>query len=135
MFVVALILFLLAAVAVVTGVLGWTGALPRNHYFGVHTEEALRTDEVFRIANRVAAPTSAAAGLLLACAGAVVAVAPVVPALSVTAGALLIAMFTIGAGASVAAKSIAGMAPAPEIGDCGNACASCSLRSTCDTTN
>ncbi|RMI33985.1 SdpI family protein [Nocardia stercoris] len=135
MFVVALILFVLAAVAVVTGVLGWTGKLPRNRFFGVHTEEALRTDEVFRIANRVAAPTSAAAGLLLACAAAVVAVAPVIPALSVTAGALLIALFTIGAGAGVAAKSIAGLAPAPEIGGCGSACASCTLRSACDTAN
>uniref|UniRef100_UPI0024556086 SdpI family protein n=1 Tax=Nocardia cyriacigeorgica TaxID=135487 RepID=UPI0024556086 len=69
MVVVPIILFLLAAVALAIGVLGLAGKLPRNRFVGVHTDEALSNDEVFRVANRVAAPTSLAAGALLFCGG------------------------------------------------------------------
>ncbi|WP_280183852.1 SdpI family protein, partial [Nocardia cyriacigeorgica] len=69
MVVVPIILFLLAAVALAIGVLGLAGKLPRNRFVGVHTDEALSNDEVFRVANRVAAPTSLAAGALLYCGG------------------------------------------------------------------
>ncbi|WP_342760913.1 SdpI family protein [Nocardia terpenica] len=134
-FVVALFLFVLAAVAVVTGALGLTGALPRNRFFGVHTEEALRTEETFRIANRVAAPTSIAAGVLLAGGGLIALVAGAIVGLAVAAVVLVIALFTLGAGANAAAGSIAGMAPAPEVGGCGHACGACSLRDACQPAN
>ncbi len=134
-FVVALILFVLAAVAVVTGVLGLIGALPRNRFFGVHTEEALRTPEAFRVANRVAAPTSVGAGVLLA-AGAVGALAaPVVVGIVAAVLTAVIALFALGAGANAAGQSVAGSAPAPEIGDCGHACGACALRDACQPAN
>jgi uncharacterized membrane protein len=134
-FVVALILFVLAAVAVVTGLLGLTGFLPRNRFFGVHTEAALRTDEIFRIANRVAAPTSVGAGLLLAAAGVIALVAGVIPGVVAAVPAAVIALFTLGAGAHAAERSIAGLAPAPEVGGCGQACGACALRDICQPAN
>ncbi|MBF5000585.1 SdpI family protein [Nocardia sp. BSTN01] len=130
MFVVALLLFLLAAVAVVTGVLGLTGTLPPNRFFGVHTEEALRTEEAYRLANRVAGPTSVGAGLLLAAAGAIALVATVWVGLAAAAVALVVALFTLGAGVNAANEAIAGLAPA-EVGGCGSSCGACSLRDAC----
>ncbi|MBF6244957.1 MULTISPECIES: SdpI family protein [Nocardia] len=134
MFVVALLLFLPAAVAVVTGVLGLTGTLPPNRFFGVHTEEALRTEEAYRVANRVAGPTSVGAGLLLAAAGAIALVAPVWVGLAAAAVALVVALFTLGAGVNAANDAIAGLAPA-EVGGCGNSCGACSLRDACQPAN
>jgi uncharacterized membrane protein len=133
-FVVALLLFLLAAVALVTGVLGLTGTLPPNRFFGVHTEEALRTEEAYRVANRVAGPTSVGAGLLLAAAGAIALVAPVWVGLAAAAVALVVALFTLGAGVNAANDAIAGLAPA-EVGGCGNSCGACSLRDACQPAN
>ncbi|WP_068002546.1 SdpI family protein [Nocardia pseudobrasiliensis] len=135
MFVVALILFVLAAVAVVTGVLGLTGSLPPNRFVGVHTEEALRTEETFRVANRVAAPTSIGAGVLLAAGGLVTLVAGGVLGMVVAVVVAVIALFTLGAGANAAGRSIVGLAPAPEVGGCGNACGACSLRDACQPAN
>jgi len=133
--VVALILFVLAAVAVVTGALGLIGALPPNRFVGVHTGEALATPETFRIANRVAAPTSVGAGVLLAAGGTIALLAGGIAGIVAAALAAVIALFTLGAGANAAGQSIAGMAPAPEVGGCGNACGACSLRDACQPAN
>ncbi|MGW4355938.1 SdpI family protein [Nocardia sp. NPDC004582] len=133
MFFVALILFVLAAVAVVTGVLGLTGTLPGNRYFGVHSDAALKTEEAFKLANKVAGPTSIVAGLLLAAAGAVALVSGGVPALVLAVIAVVIALFTMGAGAAAAEKAIANAFPEEKVGGCGSACGGCSLRDTCET--
>ncbi len=133
-FVVALILFLLAAVAVVTGVLGLSGTLPPNRFFGVHTEDAVRTEETYRVANRVAGPTSIGAGLLLAAAGAIALVAGIWVGVVATVVALVIALFTLGAGVNAATEAIAGLVPA-ETGGCGSSCGSCSLRDACQPAN
>ncbi|MBF6176216.1 SdpI family protein [Nocardia blacklockiae] len=130
MFVVALFLFVLAAVAVVTGVLGLTGSLPPNRFFGVHTEDALRSEESFRIANRVAAPTSFGAGVLLAAGGVIALFAGAVVGIIGAAVAALIAVFVLGAGVNAAAGAIAGLAP-EQVGGCGAACGACSLRDAC----
>jgi uncharacterized membrane protein len=129
--VVALVLFVLAIVAIATGVLGLTGKLPRNRFVGVHTDAALYDDETFRIANRVAAPTSVAAGALLFAGGLVAVAAATVPALIVAAGTAVVALFTLGAGANAAAQSVAGLVPAEEVGGCGQSCGACSLRDAC----
>ncbi|WP_232236071.1 SdpI family protein [Nocardia sp. BMG51109] len=128
-FVLALILFVLAVVAVVTGVLGLTGSLPRNRFFGVHTEAALRTDETFRVANRVAAPTSFGAGVLLAAGGMIALLAGGIVGLIGALLAAVIALFVLGAGANAGAGAIAGLASAS--GGCGQACGACSLRDAC----
>ncbi|MGV9412203.1 SdpI family protein [Nocardia sp. NPDC003693] len=132
MAVVALILFALSVVAVVTGVLGWTGTMPPNRIFGVHSDEAIKSEENYRLANRIAAPTSVAAGFLLAASGAVVLVAGGIAAIGVAAVAVIIALFTLGAGANAANNALAALAPAEEPGGCGSACGSCSLRDACE---
>ncbi len=135
MFVVALALFVLALVAIATGVLGLTGRLPRNRFVGVHTDAALHDDETFRIANRVAAPTSVAAGALLFAGGLVALAAGGFPALIVAAVTAMVALFTLGAGANAAARTVEDLVPVQEIGGCGSACGACSLRDACTPTN
>lgn len=134
MFVVALVLFALAFVAIATGVLGLTGRLPRNRVVGVHTDDALSTDETFRIANRVAAPTSVAAGFLLFAGGLIAFAANWAVALGVAAATMVIALFTLGAGVNAAGRAIAGLVPA-DTGGCGGSCGACSLREACAPTN
>ncbi|MFI6362929.1 SdpI family protein [Nocardia sp. NPDC050630] len=135
MFVVALALFVLAMVAIATGVLGLTGRLPRNRFVGVHTEAALHDEETFRIANRVAAPTSVAAGALLFAGGLVALAAGGFPALIVAVVTATVALFTLGAGANAAARAVESLVPAQEIGGCGSSCGACSLRDACAPTN
>ncbi|MEU5759534.1 SdpI family protein [Nocardia sp. NPDC047648] len=135
MFVVALVLFALAVVAVTTGALGLTGRLPRNRFFGVHTEAALSTGETFRVANRVAAPTSIAAGALLFAGGLVALVAGGFVALVIAACTAVVALFTLGAGANAAAQAADAIAPPPETSGCGSSCGACSLRDACQPAN
>ncbi|WP_406267960.1 SdpI family protein [Nocardia sp. NBC_00881] len=131
MFVVALILFVPAVVAITTGALGLTGRLPRNRFVGVHTEAVLSNDESFRLANRVAAPTSLAAGALLFAGGLVALAASGIVALLVAAVAAAVALFTLGAGATAAAQAADAIAPPVEVGGCGSSCGACSLRDAC----
>ncbi|MEU7630200.1 SdpI family protein [Nocardia sp. NPDC049220] len=132
MFVVALFLFVLAVVAGTTGALGLTGRLPRNRFVGVHTEAALSNDETFRVANRIAAPTSLAAGALLFAGGLVVLAASGIVALLVALSVAVVALFTLGAGANAAAQRADVLAPpAAEVGGCGSSCGACSLREAC----
>ncbi|WP_069161370.1 SdpI family protein [Nocardia altamirensis] len=131
MFVVALLLFVLALVAVTTGALGMIGRLPRNRFVGVHTEAALSDAETFRVANRIAAPTSLAAGALLFAGGLVALAASGLVSILVAAGAGIIALFTLGAGANAAASTAEALAPPAEVGGCGSACGACSLRDAC----
>ncbi|MQY23482.1 SdpI family protein [Nocardia macrotermitis] len=133
--VVALILFVLAAVAVVTGVLGLTGALPPNRYFGVHTQEAIQNEEAYLLANKVAGPTSIGAGLLLIAGGVVALLAGPIAGILAAVVAAVIALFTLGAGVNAAGQAIARLAPATEVGSCGSACGSCSLRDACQPAN
>ncbi|WP_063045747.1 SdpI family protein [Nocardia pseudovaccinii] len=135
MFVVALTLFVLAMVAIATGVLGLTGRLPRNRFVGVHTEAALHDEETFRIANRVAAPTSVAAGALLFAGGLVALAAGGFPALIVAVVTAMVALFTLGAGANAAARAVEELVPVQEIGGCGSSCGACSLREACAPTD
>ncbi|WP_280206581.1 SdpI family protein [Nocardia cyriacigeorgica] len=130
MVVVPIILFLLAAVALAIGVLGLAGKLPRNRFVGVHTDEALSNDEVFRVANRVAAPTSLAAGALLFCGGLVTLAAGGFAVVLIALGVAIIALFTLGAGATAGAPAPAAHAPPPAPRRSGNNSGACSQRAT-----
>lgn len=132
MLVVAILLFVLALVALTTGVLGFFGRLPGNRYIGVHTEAALRDETAFRTANRIAAPTSVISGALLAAGGLVVLAATTLTGILVTVGVLVIALFTLGAGANAGARAAEAIAPPPETGGCGGSCGGCSLKNTCE---
>ncbi|WP_028478345.1 SdpI family protein [Nocardia sp. CNY236] len=131
MVVVASVLLVLALVAVVTGALGLAGRLPRNRFFGVHTEAALSNDEAFRVANRVAAPTSIGAGALLFAGGLVVMAAGGVAAVVLATAAAVVALFALGAGANAAAQVAAAVAGPTEDTGCGQSCGACSLRTVC----
>ncbi|WP_328711462.1 SdpI family protein [Nocardia salmonicida] len=135
MVVVALLLFALAAVAMATGVLGLLGKLPRNRFLGVTTEAALHSDDNFRIANRIAAPTSVGAGALLFAGGLVVLGAGGFAGLGVAALVAVIAVFTLGAGANAAARTVEPLMPPAPVGGCGSSCGGCSIRDTCAPAN
>lgn len=62
---VAVLLFALAGLWATVGVRGLRGSLPRNRRFGVRTDETMRSDEAFRVANRVAAPGTIGASVIL----------------------------------------------------------------------
>ncbi|MEU1525253.1 SdpI family protein [Nocardia rhamnosiphila] len=133
MFVVAILLFVLAVVALTTGVLGLIGRLPGNRYIGVHTEAALRDESAFRAANRVAAPTLIISAALLSAGGLVVMAAGGFTGVLVAVGVLVIALFTLGAGANAGARAAEAIAPAPEpAGGCGGSCGGCSLKEMCE---
>ena len=128
--IVAVILFVLAVAVAVVGVAGLTGRLPRNRFAGIRTPDAMRDDDSFALANKVAGPTMLAAGLIFGIGGiAVIALGGAFALLAVVV-AVIGALFTAGAGASLATKSAAAI---PETGGCGHACASCSLRDACQS--
>ncbi|MGW0038046.1 SdpI family protein [Gordonia sp. NPDC003376] len=63
--VVAVCVFALALVWVVVGVAGLRGTLRRNRWLGVRSTETLQSDEAFVAANRVAAPGTLGAAVIL----------------------------------------------------------------------
>ncbi|WP_328389357.1 SdpI family protein [Nocardia sp. NBC_00416] len=133
MFFVAILLFVLAVVALTTGVLGLIGRLPGNRYLGVHTEAALRDEAAFRAANRVAAPALIAGAALLSAGGLVVLAAGGFTGGLVAVGVLVIALFTIGSGATAGARAAEAVAPPePATGGCGGSCGGCSLKDICE---
>lgn len=67
--VVAVCVFALALMWVVIGIAGLRGVLRRNRFFGVRTPQTLSSDEAFRLANRVAAPGTIGAGVILVAGG------------------------------------------------------------------
>lgn len=131
MLIVSIVMFVLALVVGIVAVASLAGRLPRNRFAGVRTAEAMRDDETFVLANRVAGPTTAAAALVLAIGGfgglalgGVIGIAAVVVALAA-------AMFIAAAGGSIGARAAAA-APVPAAEDgCGHACTSCSLKDAC----
>ena len=65
MIVPAVILILLGLVLIVVAVASWRGRLPRNILAGVRTPTTMRSDQAFKVANKVAAPLTAAGGGVL----------------------------------------------------------------------
>ena len=70
---------LLLALAVASGVMargGFSGTLARTGRLGVHTPPAMASDEAFRVANRVAAPVTAGAGVVTGVVGVLILTLP-----------------------------------------------------------
>jgi uncharacterized membrane protein len=123
---VAVVFVLVGVSFVVIGVLGLRGSLRRNRYFGVRTPAALRSDEAFTLANRVA-------GLPTLVAGAV-GVLGSVTSLALSTAIIPLAVGTVGMFAIVLAGAVAGhraaeALPEPELpaGCAGCACGGCGL--------
>lgn len=105
MIVLSVLLFILGAAVLVTGVLAVTGKLPGNRWVGLRVPEARKNREMWITGHRIAGPTWTGAGLALIAAGAV----------SLQGGwlwlitALLVvgALFLFGMGAALAAQTLA----------------------------
>ncbi|MGC4934430.1 SdpI family protein [Gordonia sp. DT30] len=67
--VVAVCVFVLALVWAAVGVAGLRGTLRRNRWLGVRSTETLASEEAFRLANRVAAPGTLGAAVILVAGG------------------------------------------------------------------
>ncbi len=93
----------LALVAV--AVRGWQGRLARGSIAGVRTATTMRSDEAFRIANKVAAPLAAAGGAVMVVGGVLGAALPIRaggPTVLVAAGVAVV-LIVIGAAQGVRA--------------------------------
>jgi uncharacterized membrane protein len=61
----AVLLILAGLVLIVVAVASWQERLPRNVLAGVRTPTTMRSDQAFKVANKVAAPLTAAGGAVL----------------------------------------------------------------------
>ena len=108
------------------GFLGWRGRLRRDGRIGVRTPDALRSEEAFALANRVAGPPALAAGLISVLAGVAALFVPtllgvVVLAVVGLAGAVLI----VRGGGALAQRAAAAIPAPPAPAGCGGcACGS-----------
>ncbi|AHD22100.1 MULTISPECIES: SdpI family protein [Rhodococcus] len=133
MLIVAVLLFVLALVVGAVGVAALTGKLPRNRWAGVRTPDALRDDEAFALANKVAAPSMLGSAVLLALGGVASLTLPTVAGIIAVVVTVVAALITAGAGGSVAARVAAATKP-EETSGCGTSCGACSLRGACEPT-
>jgi uncharacterized membrane protein len=96
-------------VVIGVGIRGWQERLPRNFIAGVRTPATMRSDEAFRIANKVAAPLEVAGGAVMVAGGALATVLPVRASKStlLATASVAVALLMIGAaqGASAAARA------------------------------
>jgi uncharacterized membrane protein len=69
----AVLVIVLGLVLIVVAVASWQGRLPRNILAGVRTPSTMRSDQAFKVANKVAAPLTAAGGAVLVLGGALAA--------------------------------------------------------------
>ncbi|NKQ53269.1 SdpI family protein [Amycolatopsis sp. K13G38] len=129
MFVLALLPIVLGVVVGWGGLLGWREKLPRDRGAGVRTPATLRSDEAFRIANKVAGLptiTAGAVGVVAGVAGLVMPGTAGVVIATVVGLAGIIALVLAG-GLLGHRAALAVPAPAPVPAGCsGCACGGCS---------
>ncbi|MCK7637174.1 SdpI family protein [Corynebacterium pygosceleis] len=65
MIAISVVLFLLALILLITGVLGWAGKLPGNPVLGIHVAEVRKSEDVWVLAHRAAGPLWIAGGVLM----------------------------------------------------------------------
>lgn len=161
--VVAVLLLALAGLWAVVGVRGLRGSLERNRWFGVRADETMRSEEAFRVANRVAAPGMLGSSAILAL-GAVASLAVDSAWWILFAGvALVAALVIVGLVSGLAVRAAAtvpveeagcsccsgheegaghehtptgGETPSDPAADCGtSSCGACSLKGICSGEN
>lgn len=129
--IVSVVLFVLALVVGAVAALSLLGRLPRNRFAGVRSPEAMRDDETFVLANRVAGPTTAASALVLAIGGVAALALNGIAAVVGVVVALAAALFIAAAGGSIGARAAAAVPAPAEADGCGQSCISCSLKDAC----
>jgi predicted permease len=127
-FVVALIPIVLGVVVGWGGLLGWFERLPRGRGAGVRTAATMRSDEAFRVANKVAGLPTVVAGVVGVLAGLAGLFMPGTagPILASVIG--LVGMFVLVAGGGLLGHRAAEAVPVLVPASCaGCACGGCSL--------
>ncbi|MEJ6550184.1 MULTISPECIES: SdpI family protein [unclassified Corynebacterium] len=105
MIVLSILLFILGAAVLVTGVLAVTAKLPGNRWVGLRIPEVRKNREMWDTGHRIAGPTWTGAGVALLAAGLVSLQGGWLWAIS---GLLVVgALFLIGMGAALAAQTLA----------------------------
>jgi SdpI/YfhL protein family len=115
------------------GLLGWREKLPRERGAGVRTAATLRSDEAFRVANKVAGLPTIMAGTVGVLAGVAGLLMPGTAGLITAAVVGLIGMFALVTAGGLlghrAAATVPAPAPAPAPSGCsGCACGGCALQ-------
>ena len=128
MFVLALIPILLGVVVGWGGLLGWREKLPRDRGAGVRTTATLRSDEAFRIANKVAGLPTITAGAVGIFAGVAGLAMPSTAGIVIAAVVGLIGIVVLVAAGGLLGHRAALSVPTPVPAGCsGCACGGCSV--------
>lgn len=151
---VAVLLFVLAGLWAVVGIRGLRGTLPRNRWIGVRSTETMRSDEAFRIANRIAGPGTLGASVILTLGAIATLAVPGGWALAFGLVALVAALVVVGLVSGIGVRAAAAVPaddegcsccsggdahghaadenPSDPAADCGtSSCGACSLRGVC----
>jgi hypothetical protein len=121
-----LVLLVLGVPLGVVGTLGWRQRLARGGRLGVRTPAALRSDDAFRLANRVAGPPVLVAGVVAVLGGIAAFGLPNTVGSVVAAGIGLIGAVVIARAGGVVGDRAAGALPKPVPPQCaGCACGGC----------
>lgn len=125
---VALIPIVLGVVVGWGGMLGWRERLPRSRGAGVRTAATMRSDEAFRIANKVAGLPTVVAGLVGVLAGVAGLFMPPVAGPIVASLIGLVGVFALVAGGGLLGHRAAEAVPMPVTAGCsGCACGGCAV--------
>ena len=130
MIAVSVVLWVLGVVVVATGIAALFGLLAPNRFVGIRTAEALKNEDTFRLANKIAAPTTILAGVLLGAAGLTINFIGGLTGAIVAILAIGTAVVVAGFGATVGSRAAKAKAP---VGACGQSCGGCSLRDACES--
>ncbi|OQO90677.1 SdpI family protein [Saccharomonospora piscinae] len=125
MIVLALLPALVGVLVAWGGFLGWREKLPRSRGAGVRTPATLRSDEAFRVANRVAGlPTMVAGGVGVLAAAAALAMPGTLATVTTVLFGVLAVLALVAGGGVLGHRAASAVPPPPEPAGCGGcACA------------
>ncbi|WP_414936550.1 SdpI family protein [Amycolatopsis sp. cmx-11-51] len=137
-------MFVIALVPIVLGVLvGWGGflglreKLPRDRGAGVRTAATMRSDDAFRLGNKVAGLPTLAGGVIAVLAGAAALVMPTTSGLVLASVVGVLGLIALVAAGGVLGNRAAATVPEPEparpAGCSGCACGTCGVFKKADT--
>jgi hypothetical protein len=136
-FVIALVPVVLGVLVGWGGFLGWREKLPRDRGAGVRTASTMRSDEAFRLGNKVAGLPTLAGGVIGVLAGVAGLVMPTTFGLLLAAFLGVVGMIALVAAGGVLGNRAAATVPEPQpeapAGCSGCACGSCGIKK--DTAN
>ncbi len=101
------------------GYLGWREKLPRSRRAGVRTDATMRSDEAFRVANRVAGLPTMVGGAVGVLAGAAALAMPGTGGAVIAAVVGVLGVFVLLAGGGLLGHRAAAAVPPPEPVGCG----------------